>query len=327
MFDQQAYPAGYHFLNTELPTMYSASVKCGSTTGEELTTGYTLPKDSKVGYFAGHKGPVYSTGFAAVGIYANTSGILLAPAVEKTLKSRPMGTVVTGDGDGYPFSLTRLSDYVRQDLYQGDSEGSSPSNVANAISYIHGNYDITGSEKTVMDGYFGVGNNTNSVLDHSYYYLEALQGVDAQPISVHKIYAARILAQKPRGYKYGLIASTPKKLSSVFRNDVYGQYRDMLEQRHYTSLFINDPVDVANSRTEKGLVRRQNQTFIAAVTCTFRSPVFENPTASSNVTKVSPAETNCSNLSNQMTSSVPYFDGVLKNRDGPPTTDTDVVIT
>ena len=153
-----------------------------------------------------------------------------------------------------------------------------------------------------------------------------LKHLKAPALAHQKIYAHKILTHKPRGYKYGLIASTPKKTSTVWRTDRYGQFRDMLEQRPYTSVYLHDPGDVAASRVSAGLQARQNTREIGATTCVFRSPAYKQPTTELSRVQVAPAETNCSNLSHQMTSSLPYFDGVLKNRDSAPAATDEVIV-
>jgi adenylylsulfate kinase-like enzyme len=100
----------------------------------------------------------------------------------------------------------------------------------------------------------------------------------------------------------------------------------MLEQRHFTTLYVNDPEDIANSRDADGLPPRRARTTEAAVTCEFRSKVFDNPTTYGLAVSVKPSETQSCNLSTSMTSSVPFFDGLLKNRDAPPASD-EVVVT
>ena len=62
------------------------------------------------------------------------------------------------------------------------------------------------------------------------------------------------------------------------------------------------------------------------IEATFRSPSFEDPAITRLQAKVNPIETNSCNLSTFATSSIPFFDGQLKNRDGEPTSETIVVI-
>jgi len=317
VFNQKVLQAGYAWSeqgDRKWPTLYSASIPCGTHAPEEIVCGFTRnPPNAYTTYLGSHKGPVYRSGWTDY-------GTVFAPAVERTLKSRAMSLPISASDFG------TTSDWlVRRDFYEGSVAAGGL--LAGALTHIHSNFDMTGSNKTLMDGYFGVGDNFTGALSHYYVYLEALQGTNSILSSVNKhVYARKLLCQKPRGYKYGLISSVPKRLSAVFRNDSYGQFRDMLEQRHYTSLFLHDPGDVAASRNERGLQRRTQRRASAAVQCSFRTPVWENPTAPSNVTATTPNDTNCSNLSNEMTSSLPYFDGVLKNRDSAPTTDTEVIV-
>jgi hypothetical protein len=91
-----------------------------------------------------------------------------------------------------------------------------------------------------------------------------------------------------RGFKYGVKNVRPQYSSAVFRTTHYGYLRDMLEQRAY-SRYTN----------EDGLQD-------AAVSAIFMSRDGE---------VVSDAEsTNCQNLSEFCTSSLPYFDGLSVDR-------------
>ena len=125
---------------------------------------------------------------------------------------------------------------------------------------------------------------------------------------------------KPRGWRYGLLNAFPTHTSCVFRRQQYGQFRDMLEQRQYSALYVDDPADVAVSRRAAGLrVRKRQIPRRTAIHATFRYPTFIDPTSTS--FQLTPAETQCSNLSVYATSSLPYFDGVVKNRDEVPLPD------
>jgi len=128
------------------------------------------------------------------------------------------------------------------------------------------------------------------------------------------------LRQKPRGFRYGLVNHSPQKLQASYRRDSYGQFRDMLEQRKYTKLQII-PRDIDPDTGE--LVETGGQAFQneGAITCTFREPVWRAPTTTGEAAATAPSNTYCSNLSTFATSSLPYFDGVIKNRDALPTSD------
>jgi hypothetical protein len=103
-----------------------------------------------------------------------------------------------------------------------------------------------------------------------------------------------------RGWKYGLKNGVSTLNSAIFRRDRYGQFRDMLEQRLYSKFVINFD--------EKG------------------NPI--EPTIGKSAIRVifseeDPEDTFSSNMSLEATSSLPYFDGVSRNRGDLP--DTDIV--
>lgn len=94
-----------------------------------------------------------------------------------------------------------------------------------------------------------------------------------------------------RGWKYGVYSGIPTYSKSYWRRGSYGQFRDMLEQRPMTKFFITET---------------------------------SSPTITSSPVKVSfrdingrttnPENTWSQNLSNEATSSLPYFDGETRNR-------------
>jgi hypothetical protein len=93
-----------------------------------------------------------------------------------------------------------------------------------------------------------------------------------------------------RGWKYGLINGYELQTKAVFRRDRYGQLRDMLEQRldakfHNGSNILASPINVK----------------------------FIGPSGNT----VKPENTYSSNLSFEATSSLPYFDGSVRNREEP----------
>ena len=92
----------------------------------------------------------------------------------------------------------------------------------------------------------------------------------------------------PRGTKYGLINSYPHSPASVFRYDAYGQFRDRLEQGYYTRFY------------EQGILSD--------------SPISVTFVDRDGDRGVDPLNTNSQNLSLFSTSSVPYFDGLSKER-------------
>jgi hypothetical protein len=94
-----------------------------------------------------------------------------------------------------------------------------------------------------------------------------------------------------RGFKYGLYHAVQQYSSAKFRPNKYGQFRDMLEQRLDTRFYSEN---------------------------SGRSTISSSPVqarfVSSDGTSESPSKTSCSNLSQFVTSSLPYFDGVARNR-------------
>jgi len=97
-----------------------------------------------------------------------------------------------------------------------------------------------------------------------------------------------------RGCKYGLVNPTPLNSTVIFNGSRFGHYRDMLEQRQFT-VFKTDaggtdkvPVEVKFIDRETGLVLSSSY-----------------------------AQTNSINLSTYCTSSLPYFDGYVRDRSLP----------
>jgi len=93
----------------------------------------------------------------------------------------------------------------------------------------------------------------------------------------------------PAGFKYGLSNCIQTSPAAVYRNDRYGQIRDMLEQRPYTKVYYKGDQNNKRGNSE------------GAVTCIF---VDADGAAISDATK-----TTCLNLSTAMTSSKPYIEG------------------
>jgi hypothetical protein len=104
-----------------------------------------------------------------------------------------------------------------------------------------------------------------------------------------------------RGWKYGLINANPQYTKTHWKRDHFGYLRDMLEQRHDSKFYF------PNGLSQGGVI---GQSYID------NSPVaikFVNVSG----TIVRPEETYSSNLSFEATSSLPYFDGFVRNRESP----------
>lgn len=105
-----------------------------------------------------------------------------------------------------------------------------------------------------------------------------------------------------RGWKYGLHSAFPSYTSAYFRQGKYGQFRDMLEQRQYTKLFVEGSEKSVNING----IKSSNITSIGSPAVTVRF-LDQN----GNITD--PENTQSSNLSNAATSSLPYFDLQFRN--------------
>lgn len=101
-----------------------------------------------------------------------------------------------------------------------------------------------------------------------------------------------------RGWKYGVYSGLPAYSKAYFRQNRYGQFRDMLEQRLCTKYY---------QTAENGPV---GENFQAGQTTAVVTVRFVD--ASGKLTK--PENTWSQNLSFEATSSVPYFDGETRNR-------------
>ena len=117
---------------------------------------------------------------------------------------------------------------------------------------------------------------------------------------------------KPRGFKYGVLNALPQFSCIVMRHDEYGQFRDMLEQRFDAKFF--DVVGVKADGTAGSIGVRS-----APVQVRFVKPRTNELT--------DPYATFSSNMSIEATSSIPYFDGIGRNRNIPPEDDDNVNVT
>jgi hypothetical protein len=106
----------------------------------------------------------------------------------------------------------------------------------------------------------------------------------------------------PRGWKYGILNAVTYRSNAVFRRDRFGQFRDMLEQRLDSKFF-----GVAGDAVA-GAPRESKSTLDSPIKCRF---------VDSEGRSIEPNRTNSSNLSPEATSSLPYFDGMVKNRENP----------
>lgn len=134
-----------------------------------------------------------------------------------------------------------------------------------------------------------------------------------------------------RGWKYGLVNGYPQHTKAIYRRAKYGQLRDMLEQRQDTKFVsINSSpldfdavtVDNFNKELQTTLTKQTTANGFSGVsdgvvTVNFVAKItkIDNNGAGKILTRnVSPAETTSQNLSYEVTSSLPYFDGEARHR-------------
>jgi hypothetical protein len=105
------------------------------------------------------------------------------------------------------------------------------------------------------------------------------------------------------GFRYGIMNIIPEFPRNVFRRDRFGQFRDMLEQGLEGRFYKPRLIDLETAK--RGI--NVDDTYVGdpVVTCRF--------TLSSSNQEVDPYSTTCSNVSFAATSSLPYFDGEVKN--------------
>lgn len=128
-------------------------------------------------------------------------------------------------------------------------------------------------DRVILKGLYGIG----SALSGSAEFVNRLDG----GLSLFGYYTN----VKVRGWKYGILNALETNSSVVFRRDRFGQFRDMLEQRDFSKYYVVED--------ENG------------------NPVSPTVTTSPIVVKfadLDPESTFSSNLSNEATSSLPYFD-------------------
>ena len=145
------------------------------------------------------------------------------------------------------------------------------------------------------------------------------------------IYKSYIFGISPviRGWKYGLYSGLPMNSKTIFRRERFGQFRDMLEQRQYTK-FINvtgnSPVDNDAVSSSKSRLTKANLSTGGGSAGALGPAVAEVKFVRQRYTvddrgigkiyseKVDPLLTVSQNLSTEVTSSVPYVDGIARHR-------------
>lgn len=134
-----------------------------------------------------------------------------------------------------------------------------------------------------------------------------------------------------RGWKYGLHSGFPSYSRLIFRRDRFGQFRDMLEQRQYTKFINVDVSPTDNDATTTGLkIKEREESDTVNIPATvlglekapvevqfvrLKYEVNDRSIGKIYAEPVSPYMTTSQNLSIEVTSSLPYFDGIARHRD------------
>lgn len=126
-----------------------------------------------------------------------------------------------------------------------------------------------------------------------------------------------------RGWKYGIYNGLPAHSRIIFRRNRYGQFRDMLEQRQFTKFINADVTELTNvsrgSKTRTTTKNRISSPQEGPVTVKFVTQAATTDaagfgTVTTNITD--PMLTTSQNLSTEVTSSLPFFDGESRSRLG-----------
>ena len=113
------------------------------------------------------------------------------------------------------------------------------------------------------------------------------------------------------GYAYGIMDTSPKFTTAVYRSGRYGQNRDMLEQRKFSKFYVTPTF----SRTINTLIPSLRATIgsgeqDAPIACYFVD-------SADGISLVDPYTTDCSNMDLEASSSCPFTDGYVCNRNEP----------
>jgi len=149
----------------------------------------------------------------------------------------------------------------------------------------------------------------NRSLAYKYWYGVG-SGVAALTGSVHGIAGSNswIGATYLRGWKYGVYNALPENSKSIYRFNSYGQFRDRLEQRKDSKFYFEGRAGLLPGRF-------QEPTSVTDGPVTVKFSMIENDGRTLSRIKVQPNQTTqCSNMSLECTSSMPYFDGHARNR-------------
>ena len=163
------------------------------------------------------------------------------------------------------------------------------------ISSRTGEAELPGAEPAIVKFWFGVGD-----------------GISGSAELQHVPYGTRRATPVIRGWKYGLMSAIPLNSSCVFRRNRFGQYRDMLEQRLQTRFFTGEDDRTVSAVTYKGVTA---------------PAVYVRFVDSETGDTTTPINTHSQNLSTYATSSVPYFEDQVRDREDNPDVNEDFTIT
>lgn len=158
----------------------------------------------------------------------------------------------------------------------------------NSLFFPYERVDFPRKQKTPFTrAYIDFNNSSRTISDYSTFkrvvFSRGWSGLnDASNVKIYSFY------EGGSSLRYGLVNYQPSRTTAVFRRDKFGNLRDMLEQRQFTTFETNEG---------------------------FSDPaVYAMFVSASSETIVDPEATQCSNISQYATSSVPYFDGIYRNR-------------
>lgn len=143
----------------------------------------------------------------------------------------------------------------------------------------------------------------------------------------NKLYKSNIFAVSPviRGWKYGLVSAFPQHTRAIFKRNKFGQFRDMLEQRLFTKTVVDDTSpfgDTAVPSVSPEVLPNQSAVYVGRIDNGPVEVVFVRQRYEANERSIGkiykevvpPEMTTSQNLSTEVTSSLPYFDGIARHR-------------
>ena len=261
-------------------------------------------------------------------VTAKYSGDLLNNTFTKRESGKKMSGLIVGTIG--PGDVT--SSNIRNPTYLNNSYGNwfhLWATDITVISTVGSSYFKTGSMNNddMMKVLFGYGDSTTAFFSSSYvdsYGKEVLMGTSNWPMFRANRNTKYVLSPPVpryydkvtgsywtvspviRGWKYGLYSALPSYTHTYFRQGKFGQNRDMLEQRQYTKLMLNQIDTTVSSVTRASFSYEKDDIGESVITVKFLDE-------DGNLTP--PENTQSQNLSFEATSSLPYFDLVTRNRE------------